>query len=264
MFFRRKQSGSQTYLQLVESNWKSGKSTQRVIATVGRLDKIVESGELESLVQSASKFCKNSINYYSFMNDGLCLTSHQVGRLLQVSPSTVVGWINQGKLEAFRTPGGHRRIQVGDLRRFLTSNRIPVPAELGRTPEVRRVFVVDDDPLVIKAVRRALEPHVRAGQVEVDGCEDGIKALVRIGALQPDLVLLDIYMEGLDGFEVCRRLKQIPDVDGLRIVAMSAQPSEEDRRRILDRGAIDYWPKPVRAEQIMGVLEEVGRASLTG
>ena len=259
MFFRRKQSGKKTYLQLVENEWSSGKSKQRVIATVGQLDELIESGGLSSLVQSASKYCDNRNSNYSLIDDGLCFSSHQVGQLLQVSPSTVVGWINQGKLRAFRTPGGHRRVRAGDLRRFLADTRMPLPRELRRKPGTRRVFIVDDDPLVIKAIRRSMRQHTRGGGLEIDGCEDGITALVRIGALRPDLVLLDIYMEGLDGFEVCRRLKRISDLEGLRIVAMSARPSAEDRARILDRGAFDYWPKPVRAEQILEVLEQGAR-----
>lgn len=253
MFFRRKRSGNKTYLQLVQNEWDDGRSKQRVVATVGHLDELVESGELDSLIESASRYCQVQNNSYSF-NDGLCFTSHQVGQLLQVSPSTVVGWINQGKLPAFRTPGGHRRVRAGDLRRFVATTRMPLPRELRGQPGVRRVFVVDDDPMVIKAIRRSLR-GVRA-EVEVDGCEDGIKALVLIGAARPDLVLLDIYMEGLDGFEVCKRLKQIPELESLRIVAMSAQPSDEDRTRILEHGAIDYWPKPVRAAQILEVLEQ--------
>jgi len=262
MFFRRKQSGKHTYLQLVENQWKGGKSQQRVITTVGRLDKVVESGELESLISSATKFCKNSINYYELLNDGLYLTSHQVSWLLQVSPSTVVGWINSQKLDAFRTPGGHRRIRVEDLRTFLEQNRMPFPSGFAASPAPYRVFVVDDDPIVIKTIQRSAA-RIAGGPLEVEGCEDGIKALVLIGARRPDLVLLDIYMEGLDGFEVCRRLRQIPSLEGLKIVAMTAHPSTQDRARILEHGAIDYWVKPVVAQRILDLLGETQRRSAT-
>ena len=233
MFFRQKRSGKRTYLQLVENHWQGGKSQQRVIATVGRLDKIVASGGLESLVASATRFCKNSINYNKLVADDLFFTSHQVSRMLQVSPSTVVGWINHGKLEAFRTPGGHRRVRMADLRAFLEQNQLPIPTDVGAM--AHRVFVVDDDALVIKAIQRSMA-RVEGCMVEVEGCVDGITALVLIGARHPDLVLLDIYMEGL------------------KIVAMSAQPSEEDRARILECGATQYWAKPVVAGQILEVL----------
>lgn len=252
MFFRTKRSGGRTYLQIVENKWVSGKTQQRVVATVGRLDKLLDSGDLESMMRSGARFIPDQNNDISYDNDELCLSSHQASQLLQVSPSTVVGWINQGRLDAFRTPGGHRRIRVGDLRRFVEQSAMPVPPLLRQRPEHQRIFVVDDEPAVIRSIQRAFDKH--GGPYEVEGCTDGVEALVHIGADVPDLVLLDIYMEGIDGFEVCRRLRRIPQLDGTRIVAMTAHPSEEARARILDYGAADYWVKPVTLEQIVALL----------
>jgi len=253
MFFRNKRSGARDYIQLVENTWVDGKSQQRVVATVGRLDKLVDSGELESLLRSGSKFCKNSYSDIGIGDDELCLSSHQVSHMLGVSPSTVVDWINRGRLAAFRTPGGHRRIKVGDVRRFALAVGMPLPPALRARAGSKRIFVVDDEPAVLRYIQRAVEKH--GGPYQVEGCTDGIEALVRIGAEPPDLVLLDIYMEGIDGFEVCRRLRRIPELDGLQIVAMTAQPSEDARARILDYGAADYWVKPVRAEQIVALFD---------
>jgi len=260
MFFRSKQSGGRTYLQLVENQWRGGKTQQRVIATVGRLDRLVEAGELESLIQSGSRFCQSTISYYSSAPDETYLSSHQISKLLQVSPSAVVNWVNQGKLSAFRTPGGHRRVRLGDLRRFLESNRMPVPLGLRGNETKTRVFIVDDDSHVIRAISLGLKQ--RNQDLEVDGCTDGIEALVLIGALHPDLVLLDIHMEGIDGFEVCRRLRRIPRLEGIKIVAMTAYPSEEGKSRIMDYGATDYWVKPVKVEQVMSLLEAGVRRQL--
>jgi excisionase family DNA binding protein len=262
MFFRTKRSGRWEYLQIVENSWTGGKSRQKVIATVGRLDKLAEKGELEALLQSGARFCNSSISYISSSRDDACMSTHQVSRLLQVSPSTVVAWVNEGKLSAFRTPGGHRRVRVSDIRDFLERNQMPCPPELRGPDRSSRVFVVDDDPYVIRAIQRSLKQHAAA--YEVTGCEDGIEALVLIGALQPDLVLLDIYMEGIDGFEVCRRLRQMPHLQGVKIVAMTAHPSDEARARILDYGAEDYWVKPVRAEQVTEVLDRQKKTGLVG
>lgn len=204
-------------------------------------------------MRSGSKFCNSSIYGFSLQDEAVCLSSHQASQLVGVSPSTIVDWINRGRLPAFRTPGGHRRIKVGDLRRFLASTRMPLPPALRERPTTKRVFVVDDEPAVIRAIQRELDKH--GGPYEVDGCTSGVEALVRIGAVQPDLVLLDIYMEGLDGFEVCRRLRGIPELERLLIVAITAQPTDEARKRIMDCGAADYWVKPVRAEQVTGLLE---------
>ena len=57
-------------------------------------------------------------------------TSHQVGTILQVNPSSVVKWINDGLLRAFRTPGGHRRVTAGELVRFASYHGMPIPEDL--------------------------------------------------------------------------------------------------------------------------------------
>jgi excisionase family DNA binding protein len=255
MFFRAKQAGGRTYLQLVRNEWRDGKTRQQVIATLGRLDKLRESGELLKLLRSGTRFNINSINCEAGGAEEETLSTHQVGKLVRVSPSTVVSWTNSGKLRAFRTPGGHRRVRLVDLQRFLAENNLPVPAALQPAPGATRsrVFVVDDEPLVIRTIQRSLASYPG---VEVEGCTDGVEALVQIGALRPDLVLLDVYMEGIDGFEVCRRLHRLPPP--LAIVAMTAFPSEEDRSRILNYGALEYWVKPVRPEEVVRLLQEAG------
>jgi excisionase family DNA binding protein len=253
MFFRSKQAGGRTYLQLVENRWHQGRTQQRVIATVGRLDQLLASGGLEALIQSGSRFCKGGVGYIASAADEATFSSHQLGKLLQISPSTVVTWVNQGKLPAHRTPGGHRRIKLVDVREFLRQHGLPLPAELGGERR-RSLFIVDDDPLFQRGLRRAIEQQ-HGERYEIDGCQDGIEALVMIGARQPDLVLLDIHMEGIDGYEVCRRLRRIPQLAGLRIVAVTAYPSEEGRARILDYGANGYWTKPIAVEQVVAELE---------
>ena len=256
MFIRAKQAGGRTYLQLVRNEWRDGKTQQRVLATLGRLDKLLESGQLDTVIRSGTRFTTSNINYAEPQETSL-LSSHQVSKLLQVSPSTVVSWTNSGRLPAFRTPGGHRRVRLSDLRRFLTENHLPLPPELQGGPAAakHRVFVVDDEPIVIRTIQRSLASQ---GSVEVDGCSDGVEALVRIGAWQPDLVLLDVHMEGIDGFEVCRRLHRLQELSTLAIVAITAFPSEEDRTRILNYGALDYWVKPIPAEDVLKVLEVGG------
>ncbi len=72
------------------------------------------------------------------------LTSHQVGALLQVNPSSVKKWVNEGRIAAFRTPGGHRRIRAADLVEFLDVHKMPIPRPLANASK-RRLLVVDDN-----------------------------------------------------------------------------------------------------------------------
>jgi len=107
-----------------------------------------------------------------------------------------------------------------------------------------RVLVVDDDPTVSDVVRRYLEQ---------DGCRvrlvgDGTAALAAVAAETPDLVVLDLMMPGIDGLEVCRRLRrQLPD---LPIVMLTALGEEADRVLGLEVGADDYVTKPFSPREL--------------
>src|SRR5512139_1741973 len=92
MFFRSKQSGGRTYLQLVQNEWRDGRAQQRVIATLGRLDRLVQSGGLDSLIRSGARFNRLRADLPSPGAGQPRLSSRQVGQMLQVSPSTVTGW----------------------------------------------------------------------------------------------------------------------------------------------------------------------------
>ncbi|GAB3837726.1 hypothetical protein GCM10029963_03000 [Micromonospora andamanensis] len=101
-----------------------------------------------------------------------------------------------------------------------------------------RVLVVDDDPTVSDVVRRYLEQAGCEVQLAVDGA-DGLAA---IAAARPDLVVLDLMMPGIDGLEVCRRIRrQLPD---LPVVMLTALGEEADRVLGLEVGADDYVTKP--------------------
>ena len=102
------------------------------------------------------------------------------------------------------------------------------------------VLVVDDEPTILELVRFTLEDE----QVVVLEAADGIEALERARTARPDLVLLDVQMPRLDGFEVCRRLREDATRAGVRIVMLTAAGQEADRARGLAAGANDYLTKP--------------------
>jgi len=184
-------------------------------------------------------------------NDRL-LTSHQVGELLQVNPSSINKWVNDGRIQAFRTPGGHRRIRVGDLVAFLEKHQMPVPKTLA-TMTRRRLLVVDDNVKQLDALKRRLKTH--SDRVELATAANGIDALVQVGAFKPHLIVLDVFMGELDGLEVCRRLKANPDTRGIDVLMTSGQLTptvEEDAQRA---GALRCLPKPI---DLSAVLEQLG------
>jgi DNA-binding response OmpR family regulator len=116
-----------------------------------------------------------------------------------------------------------------------------------------RVLVVDDDPTVSDVVRRYLEQ---------DGCEvrlaaDGADGLAAVAAQRPDLVVLDLMMPGIDGLEVCRRLRrQLPD---LPVIMLTALGEEADRVLGLEVGADDYVTKPFSPRELVLRIRSVLR-----
>jgi excisionase family DNA binding protein len=107
------------------------------------------------------------------------LTSHEVGDLLQVNPSSVKKWVNEGRIAAFRTPGGHRRIRVADLVDFLHRHAMPIPGKLAGVSK-RKLLIVDDDLMHLRAIERRLKPYRARLQMEL--VQNGIDALVMVGS----------------------------------------------------------------------------------
>ena len=147
------------------------------------------------------------------------LTSYQVGTILQVNPSSVNKWVKDGRIAAFRTPGGHRRIRAADVVAFLREHDMPIPKNLEDAAR-RRILWVDDESNELRAIARLFQEHEKL--YELKTIENGIDALVAIGSYRPHLVVLDVRMPEVDGIEVCRRLKENeknqthPRGDGLR------------------------------------------------
>lgn len=170
------------------------------------------------------------------------LTSHQVGELLQVNPSSVNKWVNDGRIQAFRTPGGHRRIRVGDLVEFLGKHKMPVPRSLSAMSR-RRLLIVDDNQKHLEAIKRRFKQH--ADRVELAVAGNGIDALVQVGAFKPHLVVIDVFMGELDGLEVCRRLKSNPDTKAIDVIVTSGQLTEAIESDAKKAGAVSCLAKPI-------------------
>ena len=168
------------------------------------------------------------------------LTSHHAGSLLQVHPSSINKWVKEGRIPAFRTPGGHRRIRAADLVSFLTEHQMPVPRDL-QAASRRRILIVDDDQTQLETLARAFEPYP---SVEVITCDNAVEALVKVGSYKPHLVVLDILMPGMDGFQTCERLRQNPETAEITIVLTSGGLTEEMERRAAGIGVAAGMPKP--------------------
>jgi excisionase family DNA binding protein len=169
-------------------------------------------------------------------------TTHEVSRLLHVNPRSVINWIEQSLLPSYRTPGGHRRIRHDDLLAFLRKHQIPMPASLmaGKF----NVLIVDDEQEIIDLVKTFLQ---RQGGYEISSASDGITALIEVGRSKPDLLILDIMIPGVDGIEVCKRIKN-EATNKTAIIAVSG--TAEYEKKVLQAGADAFMLKPIDLDRL--------------
>ena len=118
-----------------------------------------------------------------------------------------------------------------------------------------RVLVVDDEPPVRDALERALSLE----GYEVDLAEDGGQALKKVAIEEPDVIVLDVLMPGVDGLETCRRLRA--EGHGLPVLMLTARDAVSDRVDGLDAGADDYLVKPFALEELLARLRALMRRS---
>ena len=121
---------------------------------------------------------------------------------------------------------------------------------------MKRVLAVDDEPHILKLVSFSLKAH----GFEVIEATDGLSAVDVAEREQPDLILLDVMMPGLDGYEACRRIKANPNTEHIPVVMLTAKTQVTEQKTGLEAGALDYICKPFTPKdlvaQVNGFLGE--------
>ncbi len=114
------------------------------------------------------------------------------------------------------------------------------------------ILVVDDDPDSLDIVRTFLESR----GYDVATATDGKAGLARLEEVRPALVLLDVMMPGMDGWEVARVIKNHPDFTDTRVVMLTARSGFSDKQEGLRAGADDYIVKPIRLDELATRVEK--------
>ena len=127
---------------------------------------------------------------------------------------------------------------------------MPVPPELdsGST----RILVVDDEPAITQLIARVI--RAAHPEFEITEAHDGFSAGTLMATLKPDVVVLDLRMPGMDGYEVCQFIKSKEETRHAEVLAMTAYPSPENQQRILECGAKVCMSKPLDMDAL---LEEI-------
>jgi excisionase family DNA binding protein len=177
------------------------------------------------------------------------LTLGQAARYLGVAQSTIRKWSDSGRLPAFYTPGGHRRFRRGDLDSFLGSSR-------GAAGAARPlILIVDDDAGLREYLRANLEIDGYLVR-EAENAEDGLAAL---DEEPPDLILLDVMMPGMSGWEMLQRVQEKHGVGAIPVIMFSGKVDESDVTSAAERGADAFIGKPFDPEQLLASTKQVLR-----
>ncbi len=181
------------------------------------------------------------------------LTVAKASEYCRVSAKTIINWVESGHIEAYKTVGGHRRIKKDVLEAFMKKQGIPIPAD-EIDGERKRILVVDDDPIIVETIVLALEED--ESDFEVISASDGFEAGLQVNHFKPHLLILDIMMPDIKGYEVCQKVKSNPETKDTKIVVLSAYLDEEKFKQMKEYGADVCFSKPLPLPQLK---EEVAR-----
>jgi CheY-like chemotaxis protein len=166
-----------------------------------------------------------------------------------VSPVTIRQWAQKGLLGASSTPGGHRRFARHEIERFAREHgTVLQPPGDGEY----RILIVDDDRQVATYLSELLSGTPRDVVVQV--AHDGFEAGRLVQTFHPHVILLDLKMPGLDGFEICRRLKEDPVTKAIRVIAITGYATKENIRRVEDAGAEACLTKPFDRSRLLDAI----------
>lgn len=177
-------------------------------------------------------------------------TTFEAAKICHVTHHSIKNWIKQGLIKASRTPGGHYRILEQDLDSFREEYDM-FPREKGVTK--KRVMIVDDDPDALALMEKILTDE-GVDLVKVSNAtEVGIKA----AQITPDLILLDFLMPEINGFDVCKALRDNELTRSIPIMAVTCLTKEQDIERIFECGADEYLPKPFKVDRLLEKVHEL-------
>jgi excisionase family DNA binding protein len=179
----------------------------------------------------------------------------EAAKLLGVSHRTIQLWVEAGTLQAWKTAGGHRRIASSSVEKLLDGRRQSLAGERGAPAPARqlKVLIVDDDATLLRLYE--LEIGGWGLPIELIKAGDGFDALLKIGEHNPDLLISDLSMPGMDGFRMVNSLRNNPKQRHLNIIIISGL----DRSTIASLGLPDDIPvyaKPVAFTQLRNAVEK--------
>lgn len=181
----------------------------------------------------------------------------EAAQQLGTSVQTVQRWMDRGYLRGWRTPGGHRRVEVASVRELLERSRAAPPAATEPAPAgAPRVMLVDDSPNDLELLAAVANAAIPGAELTQYG--NAFAALMAIGQEPPDLLIVDMSMPGLDGVEMIRSLLDNPRTAHVPVIAVSSYNAEEIATRYGELPAsVKLFAKPVMPSSLKAAVAEI-------
>ena len=180
------------------------------------------------------------------------LTTGDVAHHCDVSSETAASWVRAGKLKAYTTPGRHRRIRVEDFKAFLEEYDLPPFEE--ESASRPRVLVVDDEPPVVDLIVGFLS---LTGDYEVATAADGFAAGIKVATFHPELILLDLVMPYVDGFDLMRQLKSDPETSHIMVLVVTGFMGDGNAEKARSCGADAMIAKPFGPDELKEKVDQL-------
>lgn len=199
------------------------------------------------------------------MNDSSLLKPSEIAELADIFPSKIRHYTELGLLRpAAFTDGGfklyHKEETLERLKRIsalsdrgLTLEQIK--EEFDRSSRTKRILMVDDDKTVTDFYEFFFPEKFPTWEFKI--INDGFMAGRTISRWIPDLVILDLMMPGISGFEVCKEIRSDPTLSNVKILAVTGYYGAENKERVIQCGANDYMPKPLDPDKLYSKICEL-------
>lgn len=189
------------------------------------------------------------LNSSSSHPDDYCGTTY-AAKLLGISVGSIQQLVERGELAGWKTQGGHRRISLSSVHAYQLKHNVNNINQKSSPDHRLRVLLVEDDTLTREMLQQILDNTTPP--IDCTAVSSGLEALMEISSIKPHLLISDLKMSGIDGFELFRTLRQNPQFQNMRILALSSMsPPEIEGRGGLPANVI-YKSKPVKADWFDG------------
>ncbi|MBF0610829.1 MAG: response regulator [Magnetococcales bacterium] len=186
------------------------------------------------------------------------VTTREAGQLLGISQRTVHYWLEKGILRSWKTEGGHSRIPMGEIHKLLAKRR----ESLDDNPKAIQLLLVEDDDILVELFRAAVAKW--PFPVRVITAANGYDGLIQAGLHKPDILVTDLAMPAMDGFQMIRQLRETAALKKCRTVVVTALSAQQ----IAEHGGLPaeviLFEKPVAFKKIKAIAQQMIHHPLVG